>query len=54
VLRSASRQGLPVCLETSSPANVALYRRHGFEATAEVRLSDGPPVWFMRLDPAKA
>lgn len=50
VLRSASRQGLPVCLETSSPANVALYRRHGFEATAEVQLPGAPPVWFMQSD----
>lgn len=50
VLRSASRQGLPVCLETSSPANVALYRRHGFEVMAEVRLPDAPPVWFMQSD----
>ena len=52
VVRSASRQGLPVCLETSSPPNVAMYRRYGFEVTAEVRLSVGPPVWFMRAEPA--
>lgn len=52
VLRSASRDGLPVCLETSSPSNVALYRRHGFEVTAEVRLPEVPPVWFMRAEPA--
>jgi ribosomal protein S18 acetylase RimI-like enzyme len=52
VLHSASRDGLPVCLETSSPSNVALYGRHGFEVTAEVRLPEAPPVWFMRADPA--
>src|SRR5262245_29150969 len=31
-------------LESSNPANVPLYRRHGFEVIREIRVGDAPPV----------
>ena len=52
VTRSADELGVPTYLETSSPGNVALYRRLGFVITGEVALAqDGPRVWGMRRDP---
>ena len=39
---------LPAYLESSSPKNVPLYRRHGFEVTQEFRpTEDAPPLWGM-------
>ena len=52
-LARADRDGLPAYLEASSPRNRALYERHGFVATAEVRAGDSPPMWPM-LRPAHA
>ncbi len=47
-LEHVDAQRLPAYLESSSPKNVPLYRRHGFEVTNEFRpRSDGPPVWGM-------
>lgn len=41
-------QRLPAYLESSSPKNVPLYQRHGFEVTSEFRLrDDGPTMWGM-------
>jgi ribosomal protein S18 acetylase RimI-like enzyme len=45
--------GLPAYLEASSPRNRALYERHGFEAVAEIRSADSPPLWPM-VRPAAA
>ena len=45
--------GRPAFLETSSDRNVALYRRHGFEVTANYRPTpDGPPTFGMWRDPS--
>lgn len=42
----AGRQ--PAYLETSSPANVRLYERLGFDVTGHVKVADGgPDVWGM-------
>ncbi len=46
-LARADADGLPCCLETAKEANLSLYRRFGFEVTAEWRVADGPPVWSM-------
>ena len=47
-LERADAQGLPVFLETSTPENVALYRRHGFEVLSEYWVRpDSPPSWAM-------
>ena len=50
-LERCDRDGLPAYLEASSERNRALYERHGFEVTAEIRAADCPPLWPM-LRPA--
>lgn len=51
VFEVADADGLPCYLETETEANVAYYRRHGFEVRSEwdVRTaeSDGPHMWGM-------
>jgi GNAT superfamily N-acetyltransferase len=47
VLDRADRDGVPAYLEATSLRNRALYERHGFEVTAELRTSDCPPLWAM-------
>ena len=47
-------EGLPAYLEASSERNRALYVRHGFDVTGEVRLPDGPPMWLMWREPKEA
>ena len=56
LLRSANRrldaEGMPAHLETQTERNIALYRRHGFEVTAEYRARrDSPPMWGMWREP---
>ena len=41
------REGLPAYLESTSPRSVSLYRRHGFEVVAELRVGSAPPVFPM-------
>ena len=45
-LRRAAGDGLPAVLETSTPGNVDLYRRVGWEVLCE--LSKPLPIWVMR------
>jgi GNAT superfamily N-acetyltransferase len=48
VLERCDEHGLPAYLEASSPRNRALYERHGFAVTGELRLArSAPPVWLM-------
>jgi GNAT superfamily N-acetyltransferase len=47
VLSRADADGVPAYLEATSPDNRRLYERFGFEATAELRTSDCPPLWAM-------
>jgi ribosomal protein S18 acetylase RimI-like enzyme len=47
----ADADGLPAYLEASSPRNRALYERHGFEVTGEIRVADSPPLWPMLRHP---
>jgi ribosomal protein S18 acetylase RimI-like enzyme len=49
-LGAAAADGAPAYLETANPANVGMYRRAGWEVTAEVRLP-GLPVWIMTCAP---
>src|SRR5690349_1478561 len=44
---NADRQGLPVYLESSTPASARLYARHGFEPQREIVLRRGrfTPMW---------
>lgn len=39
--------GQPAYLESSNPANLSLYERHGFEVVREVRVGSSPPVFPM-------
>lgn len=52
-LDDLDRQGRAAFLETSTPRNVALYRRHGFEVIVNYRPSpSGPQTYGMWRDPA--
>jgi ribosomal protein S18 acetylase RimI-like enzyme len=51
-LAQVDEQGLPAYLESSNPANLPLYERHGFEVQGEIRPGDGPPIIPM-LRPAR-
>ena len=46
-LDRADRDGVRAYLEATSEQNRRLYERHGFVATAELRLPDGPSLWAM-------
>jgi GNAT superfamily N-acetyltransferase len=52
MLETCDRERLPAYLEASTPRNRALYERHGFRATGEIRVKDSPPVWPMWRKPA--
>lgn len=43
----ADRAGIPAYLETMTEANLAFYRRHGFELVDGFGLPAGPRVWTM-------
>jgi GNAT superfamily N-acetyltransferase len=51
VFDAADRDCVPVYLETAAEANVAIYRRLGFELMGESELAGGVPNWEMRRDP---
>jgi ribosomal protein S18 acetylase RimI-like enzyme len=42
---------LPAYLESTNPRNVTLYERHGFEATGEIEVEDGPSLTAMWREP---
>ena len=47
-LARVDAKGLPAYLESSSPANVPLYRRHGFEVVEVLKARpDAPEMWAM-------
>ncbi len=41
-LKAVDADGLPAFLESSNPANVSLYMRHGFEPLAQCQRGKGP------------
>jgi hypothetical protein len=51
VLDIADAAGEPAYLEATSSRSRALYERHGFEVTRELRCGDSPPLWAMWRDP---
>jgi ribosomal protein S18 acetylase RimI-like enzyme len=53
VLARCDAGGVPAFLESTKEANLALYRRHGFEVTEVLHPygADGPPVWPMLREP---
>jgi GNAT superfamily N-acetyltransferase len=52
-LAVAQEDGLPAFLSTGTPRNVEIYGRCGFRVVEErTAPGGGPPIWFMRWDPA--
>jgi ribosomal protein S18 acetylase RimI-like enzyme len=52
VLQRCDAEGVPAYLEASSARNRALYERHGFTVTEELRPGRGcPPIWRMWREP---
>jgi ribosomal protein S18 acetylase RimI-like enzyme len=49
--RTRDREGLPLYLEATSPANVAFYRRHGFRPLGRLQARDPPPLVRMEREP---
>ena len=43
-LARCDEEGLIAYLESSNPANMSLYERHGFEAIGEIQIDDAPPT----------
>ena len=46
-LRRCDADGVPAYLESSSPRNIPLYERHGFEVMGVVQPGDFPPIYPM-------
>ena len=44
VTATCDADGLPAYLEASSPRNVPLYRRHGFEPLGTIQAGESPPI----------
>ena len=51
ITRRCDEDGVGAYLESSNPANVPLYQRHGFVVTGEVAIKGGPTVPLMWRDP---
>lgn len=43
-LRQIDEQGVPAYVESSNPANISRYRRHGFEVIRAIRVGGSPVV----------
>lgn len=46
-LAECDAHGLPAYLESSNPANVPLYERHGFEVVGEIQAGSSPVIYPM-------
>lgn len=51
ILERCDRDGTPAYLESSNPANVAFYERHGFEVTGQIRAAGSPALDSMWREP---
>jgi ribosomal protein S18 acetylase RimI-like enzyme len=51
VLADADNNGTPVFLRTQREANLAFYRRFGFDVTDTIALERSPTVWTMTRQP---
>jgi ribosomal protein S18 acetylase RimI-like enzyme len=47
-LERCDQDGVIAYLESSNPANIPLYERHGFEVVMEIQEGDAPPFYPMR------
>jgi ribosomal protein S18 acetylase RimI-like enzyme len=50
-LERIDREGRLAYLESSNPANLSLYQRHGFELAGTIRVGDAPPMFPMVRQP---
>jgi GNAT superfamily N-acetyltransferase len=50
-LARCDAEGRAAYLEATSPRNVPLYRRHGFEPVGQIQVADSPPLIPMRREP---
>ena len=50
-LAPCDEQGMFAYLESSNPANVPFYQRHGFEVVAEIQVGSSPTVRPMIRSP---
>jgi GNAT superfamily N-acetyltransferase len=50
-LAQTDRDRLPAYLESTSPRNISLYRRHGFEALGRIQVGTSPPLVPMLRSP---
>ncbi len=46
-LLACDRDGTPAYLESSNPANIPLYQRHGFELLGTIQVGASPPIFPM-------
>ena len=46
-LERCDEEGLISYLESSNPANLSFYERHGFEVITEIRVGEAPPLFPM-------
>ena len=46
-LRQCDQDHVPAYLESSNPANIPLYERHGFEVLATIQVGSSPPIFPM-------
>jgi GNAT superfamily N-acetyltransferase len=54
VLTTCDAEQIPAYLEATSPRNVPLYERHGFEALGSIQVADSPAVVPMLRRPRQA
>ena len=50
-LATCDEQGLPAYLESSNPANIPFYERHGFEVLGEIQVGTSPTLFPMLRTP---
>jgi ribosomal protein S18 acetylase RimI-like enzyme len=53
VLARCDQDTIPAYLEATSPRNIRLYERHGFEIVEEVRFPKGPSYFAMVRSPQR-
>ena len=52
LLERSDREAMPAYLESSSPRNLSLYGRHGFNVIKELKIGKtGPSMWLMWREP---
>jgi ribosomal protein S18 acetylase RimI-like enzyme len=51
-LARCDEEGRRAYLESSNPANLPLYERHGFRVMGKIQVGDSPPIWPMLREPA--